>query len=388
MARLSLPRPLLALAAAVILAAAGVGVARLVDDRGGRTGPAPTREPSTLPSTTTDPASSCTPAPLEARAGAVLVVGLPGVVAPTDPLVAEVSDVGVGGVLLTDTNVHSVEQTRSLVTALRAGARRGVLVTIDEEGGRVSSVDRLAPRWPSARRLGQQHPDRVREVGRDLGSLLESLDVDLALAPVADLDTGPAGGVIGDRSFGGDPGAVATSAVAFAAGLRDAGVMATAKHFPGHGRAADSHGGPVTVAADAEALRATELVPFRAVVADGVPAVMLNHVAYSGLGDLPASLNPAAYELLRSTGFEGVAVTDSLGMGAINLRWPFGEAAVRALGAGADAVLATDGNHAREMRDAIVGAVTTGRVPEARLDEAVARVLTLRDVDPATMVCA
>jgi beta-N-acetylhexosaminidase len=102
---------------------------------------------------------------------------------------------------------------------------------------------------------------------------------------------------------------------------------------------------------------------------------------------MPASLEPAAYRLLRDTGFDGVAVTDSLGMGAVNLRWPFPEAAVLAVAAGADLALATDGSHARAMRDALVAAVHAGRLPEARLDEAVTRVLRLRGEDPATTVC-
>jgi beta-N-acetylhexosaminidase len=122
-------------------------------------------------------------------------------------------------------------------------------------------------------------------------------------------------------------------------------------------------------------------------VDDDVPLVMLSHVAYSGLGELPASVNPAAYRLLRDSGFEGVAITDSLGMGAINLRWPFPEAAVMTVAAGADLALATDGSQARGMRDALVAAVRSGRVPEARLDEAVTRALRLRGEDPRSMVC-
>jgi beta-N-acetylhexosaminidase len=180
---------------------------------------------------------------------------------------------------------------------------------------------------------------------------------------------------------------VAAGAPAFAAGLREAGVAPTAKHFPGHAGAADSHGGPVTVDRSVDALEATDLVPFDALVEEDVPLVMLGHVAYSGLGPMPASLEPAAYELLRRTGFTGVAVTDSLGMGAINLRWPFPEAAVLAVTAGADLALATDGSQARAMRDALVTAVQSGRLPEERLDEAVTRVLRLRGEDPASMVC-
>jgi beta-N-acetylhexosaminidase len=246
----------------------------------------------------------------------------------------------------------------------------------------------VAPRGPSARRLGDAGPDAARDAGRRLGATLSALDVDVALAPVADLDSGPAGGVIGDRSFGTDPAAVAADATAFAAGLREAGVAPTAKHFPGHAGAADSHRGPVTVDRTVGALEAADLVPFSALVEDDVPLVMLGHVAYTGLGDLPASVNPAAYRLLRNTGFTGVAVTDSLGMGAINLRGPFPEAAVRAILAGADLALATDGSHARAMRDELVAAVRVGRLPESRLDEAVTRVLRLRGDDPATMVCS
>jgi beta-N-acetylhexosaminidase len=351
---------------------------------GGSSDEPPAARPAAAPTTTAAP---CTPAPLEDRAATTLLVGLPGVTDPAAPLAAEVAGLGVGGVLLTDANVTGVEPARSLVAGLRGTSPRPLLVAVDDEGGRVTSTEAVAPRGPSARRLGATGPGAAQDAGRALGTTLGSIDADVALAPVADLDAGPAGGIIGDRSFGGDPRAVASAAVGFAAGLREAGVIPTAKHFPGHAGAADSHDGPVTVDRSVEALEATDLVPFTALVEEGVPLVMLGHVAYSGLGPMPASLEPAAYRLLRDTGFDGVAVTDSLGMGAVNLRWPFPEAAVLAVAAGADLALATDGSHARAMRDALVAAVETGRLPEARLDEAVTRVLRLRGEDPATMVC-
>jgi beta-N-acetylhexosaminidase len=94
---------------------------------------------------------------------------------------------------------------------------------------------------------------------------------------------------------------------------------------------------------------------------------------------MPASMSPRAYDLLRETGFDGVAITDSIGMGAIHRRWDFPQAAVRALRAGADAVLATDGNQARRMHKRLVAAVRAGRLDEHRLDEAVARMLDLGD---------
>jgi beta-N-acetylhexosaminidase len=127
---------------------------------------------------------------------------------------------------------------------------------------------------------------------------------------------------------------------------------------------------------------------FRPVIDAGVPAVMMSHVTYSALGMRPASLEPAAYRMLRSIGFNGVAVTDAVGMTAVTSQWSLPEASVQALIAGADLVLATPADKAAEMRDAIAGAVTDGRLPESRLNEAVRRVVMLGGEDPSTMVCA
>ena len=162
------------------------------------------------------------------------------------------------------------------------------------------------------------------------------------------------------------------------------------KHFPGQGRsAADTHRTRAVVPTPLSELRSTDLVPFQRAVDAGAPVVMLNHLGYAALdGDVPASLSPQAYSLLRSTGFRGVAMTDSLGMGAVNLRWDFPTAAVLAVGAGADAVLATDGAQAVRMRDALVAAVRSGALPEVRLSEAAARVTALAGGDPGAVVPA
>jgi beta-N-acetylhexosaminidase len=150
----------------------------------------------------------------------------------------------------------------------------------------------------------------------------------------------------------------------------------------------DSHLGLPIVDATLDELQASDLVPFADLIAAGAPLVMLDHIAYTALdADLPASLAPKAYELLREMGFEGVAITDSVGMGAVNLHWSFPEAAVLAVVAGADAVLTTDGSQARGMRDALVEAVRSGRLPEARLDEAAGRMTALAGADPVNMVC-
>lgn len=337
-----------------------------------------------------DGESSCRPAPLEQRAAQVLVVGLPGVTVSSDPMVDEVLDVGVGGVLITEPNVESSAQVGQLVGDLRALAGRPLVVSTGEESGRVSTFRELIGPTSSARSLAERNtPEEVRAVAAELGSQLAALGIDVDLAPVLDLDAGPAGGPIGDRSFSADPQTASAYGLAWAEGLASAGIRPTVKHFPGHGRVSDdSHLGLPLVDATVEELRASDLVPFADLIDAGTPLVMLDHIAYTAFdADLPASLAPKAYELLREMGFEGVAITDSVGMGAVNLHWSFPEAAILAVGAGADAVLTTDGSQARGMRDALVEAVQSGRLAEARLDEAAGRMTALAGGDPVAMVC-
>ena len=336
------------------------------------------------------PSPSCTPAPLAERAAAALVVGLPGVTTAADPLGRAVVDLGVGGVFLSEPNVETTAQVTALVDGLRRRAGRPLLVSTDEESGRVAVTRAIVGAGPSPRRLAASStPDQVRAYARGVGRRLAAVGVDLDLAPVLDLDDGPSRGLVGDRSFSADPGRAADYGLAFAAGLQDAGVTPTVKHFPGQGRSTtDTHTTGGVVAVGLEELRRTDLLPFARAVDAGAPVVMLNHLGYAALDDdLPASMSPRAYALLRGMGFRGVAMTDSVGMGAVNLRWDFPDAAVRAVAAGADAVLATDGNQAVRMRDALVAAVASGRLAEARLSEAAARVTALAGGDPAAMSC-
>lgn len=350
--------------------------------------PQAARQPARTPTPT--PTPTCTPASLEERAAGVLVVGLPGVTRADAPLAAQVTALGVGGVFLSESNVVSRRQTTALTAGLRTQAGRPLLVTTDEESGRVALMRTVVGSGPSPRRMAaRETPQEVRERAAQTGAVLAEIGVDVDLAPVLDLDDGPSGGVIGDRSFSADPQEAADYGIAFAAGLADAGVVPTIKHFPGHGRSTvDSHARSALVPATLDDLTATDLLPFQQAVDAGAPVVMMNHLQYAALDpDLPASLSPKAYALLRDMGFEGVAITDSVGMGAVNLRWDFPEATVRAVAAGADAVLTTDGAHAQRMRDALVEAVRTGRLPEERLSEAAARVTALAGGDPRAFGC-
>jgi beta-N-acetylhexosaminidase len=352
----------------------------------------PVAAPSTLvevaaplaPPPTTRP---CQRAPLEVRAATVLAVGINDATTADAPVPASVAALGVGGVILLGPSILDATQARTLISDLRQRSPRKLLVAVDEEGGRVSRLRPIVGSTPSARTLGQRTLVDIATVGAERGRVLRDLGFDLALAPVVDADGGPAGGAVGDRAFAVTPAEAGPRAAAFADGLRRAGVAATAKHFPGQGELPDSHDGQVISNTPLDELRAAATAGFKPVVDGGVGAVMMSHVTFRALGPSPASLEPAAYRLLRSLGFGGVAITDAVGMEAIVEERSLPEATVLALKAGADLVLATAGDKAPAMRDAVVAAVADGRLPESRLDEAVGRVLTLQGEDPSAMVC-
>lgn len=335
------------------------------------------------------PSLACCTAPLAERAARTLVVGLPDTLSPADTLAWLVPRLHVRGILLTARNVRSTGQVHTLTRALRAASGGPLLLTIDEEGGRVSSLAPIVGSTPSARLQGTVGAASAQQRATVLAASLRGLGLTSDLAPVADADGGPAGGAIGDRSYAGTPTAAGADALAVARALASGGITPAIKHFPGLGRAAgDTHLSDPIVQADLASLARTDLRPFVDAVLAGAPLVMLGHAEYPAFGDdLPASMSPAAYRLLRSVGFTGVAMTDSIGVGAVNTRFDYPEAAVRALVAGADAVPATDGRETVRMRDAIVAAVRSGRLPEARLDEAAARVARLGGGDPIRLTC-
>ncbi len=269
-----------------------------------------------------------------------------------------VLDIGVGGIFLNPGNVVSESQLMRLVRGIRAQAGRPIVITVDEEPGRVSSLGDILGPSPSARRMANEGPaSDVRTYAHEVAVILARLGIDLNLAPVADLTDGPYDGIIGDRSFSADAAIASEYALAFAEGMADAGVRSAVKHFPGQGRSTEDihfeEAVPITTPLDT--LRLTDVRPFRDLVRAGIPVVMMNHIRYTALDrNLPASLSPKAYALLRDLGFQGAAITDSLGMGAVNLTWGFYDSAPMAVAAGADGLLATDGFFAEEMRDGLV----------------------------------
>ncbi|WP_238008181.1 glycoside hydrolase family 3 N-terminal domain-containing protein [Dactylosporangium sp. AC04546] len=293
---------------------------------------------------------------------------------------------GLAGHVLFGFNIVEREQLAALSASLHA-AREGVLIGIDEEGGDVTRLaHRLGSPYPGNAALGALgDPAITRRVYRTIGAELDELGLNLNLAPTVDVNTADDNPIIGTRSFGADPQAVAAHAAAAVLGLQSAGVAACAKHFPGHGATlADSHLELPTVDIDPAVLRARELPPFVAAIEAGTKSIMTAHIRVPALtGDAPATFSRAVLvDLLRDElGFGGVVVTDALEMlGAARYAGGVPAGAVLALAAGADLLcIGADVDEALTLAcaDEIVAAVRDGRLPAARLEEAAARVQAL-----------
>ncbi|WP_328396624.1 glycoside hydrolase family 3 protein [Streptomyces sp. NBC_00390] len=316
----------------------------------------------------------------------VLQPGFTGTTAP-DWLLRRIGE-GLSAVGLFGRNIVGAEQLAALTAQLRA-ERDDVLVAIDEEGGDVTRLEvRTGSSFPGNYALGcVDDVELTRAVARELGRRLAACGVDLNWAPSADINSNPDNPVIGVRSFGAGTELAARHTVAYIEGLQAAGVAACTKHFPGHGDTnVDSHHAMPRIDVDLATLHARELLPFRAAIAAGSKAVMSAHILLPALDPhRPATLSPQILTgLLREElGYEGLIVTDGMEMQAISSTYGIERGSVLAIAAGADAICVGGGLADEEtvlrLRDALVGAVRDGDLPEERLADAAARVRALAD---------
>jgi beta-N-acetylhexosaminidase len=287
----------------------------------------------------------------------------------------------VGGLIYFPENFGSPTRTAAQSNALQKAAKIPLLLGVDEEQGIVSRTPFIT-RFPGNMALGAtRNPADARAAARVTGTELRAVGINLDYAPDADVNVNPRNPVIGLRSFGSDPALAATMTAGAVAGYQEAGVAATAKHFPGHGdTAVDSHTGlPVIRHSPAQWAR-LDAPPFKAAIAAGVDVIMTAHIVVPKLdksGD-PSTLSKTVLTgLLRDKlGYQGVITTDSLQMAGV--REKYGDAAVpvRAINAGADQLLMPP-SLPRAFK-AVVQAVRSGKITEKRLDESVTRILKLK----------
>ncbi len=283
-----------------------------------------------------------------------------------------------GGVIYLGDNITGADQTRAFSDGLQAAGPDGIglLIAVDQEGGRVARVSDGVTAMPSARSLAGEGEAAVEAASSQSAVELSAQGINFVLAPVADLTDSNAG-VIGNRSYSADPTIASAMVSAAVRGLQDNGVGAVVKHWPGHGdTTVDSHRSLPTIDVSEEVWRGRERLPFAAAVDENVAGVMIGHLAFPALDPSgePATVSPVLIDgfLRDDLGFEGIVITDALDMGAVSGE-DRAELAVRSVEAGADILLAPP--DLLVARSGLLDAVASGRISEERIDESVLRIL-------------
>ncbi len=307
-----------------------------------------------------------------------------------DQLRRYILDWRIGGVILFDRNIRDPVQLNELCREMQKLRRRvadsPLLIAVDQEGGTVARIRRSATVFPGNFALGfAGTAEDAFLQGRITGAELADMGINMNLAPVLDLYHPEGSYSLGLRSLGSDPERTARLGAALIRGTQEAGVVATAKHFPGKGLARrDSHRALPVIEAPAETLKSRDLLPFRRAAAAGVGAVMTSHAAYPALdrGKVrPGTLSPDLMTglLRKELGFTGVLISDDLGMGAIGGCCPIEEAVRSGLAAGVDIALVC---HSPEERERAYGELKRlageGGPGSERLGESGARIAALK----------
>lgn len=295
-----------------------------------------------------------------------------------------IEDFHIGGLCLFGRNIKTPEQVAETINEMQALSEIPLFMSVDQEGGMVARFKEPFAVFPGNMALGATgSADYSRRVAEAIGQQLLAMGVNMNLAPSVDVNVNPDNPIIGVRSFGESPEAVAELGVAAIGGYQSAGILSCAKHFPGHGdTSTDTHLALPMIPYDRKRLDEVELVPFRAAAEAGVAAIMTTHIIFPALdAEYPATLSEKILKgLLRDEiGYDGLLLTDCLEMKAIADNFGIEKAAVLAVRAGADILLSS---HTLEfqvqLRNALVKAVESGIISEERIDQSVERILAVK----------
>ncbi len=351
--------------------------------------PSPSPTPSQTPASEAERLAAYIDAmPIEQKLGQLVMFGGSGTSRPDSDFESVLQEYPVGNIVLYGANIAKNDadggfsRAQRLLDAIEETASCDIppLVSIDVEGGDV--VRFHWDKWPlSARKLGQRNdPDEAYAQFLSIGQKLFETGVNMNLAPVLDVSEDPMRTFLTTRIISSDEAIVASIGISIIEGLHDAGCLATAKHFPGHGGTrADSHATTPVIRRSAASLSSYDLVPFAAAIDAGVDVVLVAHILYPALDEAQiATLSPAIItDLLRGQlGFDGIVLSDDFRMGGLTGQCGVGEAAVRFLLAGGDLILCGPQHEAqREIMEALLAAASDGTLSQARIDESVARIL-------------
>ncbi len=361
-------------AAGILIAVAALGALALESALGDeRTGPAPREIESIHLNAVSD----------RALVGQKLMVRMEGSATPELMRAARRGEIG--GVIVFPPPAQPEDELRAQVGRLQRAAseagRPPLLVAIDQEGGEVKRLPQGPPESSPAELAERGDAAEAHRAGRETGSYLARLGINVDLAPVLDVPSSPAS-FMGSRAFGDDRRTVTELGNAFAEGLEAGGVIAAVKHFPGLGRAvANTDLGPSEVDTSERDLEA-DLGPFREAIARRVAMVMVANAIYGALDSTaPAALSRTVVnDLLRDElGFDGLVISDDLGAGAIEAAASEREAAIDASRAGIDVLLYAGTDDPGAARDALLGAVDRGELSRGSLERSLVRILDLKE---------
>jgi len=322
---------------------------------------------------------------VEERVGQLLMYGIGGREVGPIPK-GHITRRFVGGIILYARNIQTPQQVATLTTGLQQLAQETpngipLFIAIDQEGGIVNRMTKGATVLPGNLALGATRSKVLAEKAGEITAIeLSTVGVNLNFAPVLDVNTNPLNPVIGVRAFGESPQLVSQLGTAYIRGLQENGVLATAKHFPGHGDThVDSHKNLPIVTHNLKRVNSVELVPFQAAIEADVAAIMSAHILYPALDtEYPATLS---YKILttilrRKLGYDGLIITDDIEMQAIDAKYDTGDAAVMAIQAGADIVIIPWSLKKQQRAyNSLRQAVQTRKITETRLNESVRRIL-------------
>ena len=293
----------------------------------------------------------------------------------------------VGGLIYFDSNLEDESQTKSMLSNMQSYSKSftglPIFLCVDEEGGMVTRI--AGKSGFNATDVGAManisSGNEAYEAGSTVGGYLSALGFNVDFAPDADVITNPSNTVIGSRSFGSDPDIVTQYALRYSDGLHASGVLSTFKHFPGHGGTeADSHEGYAYTYRTYDELMVSEMKPFAAAGAGKVDFIMVAHVSVPNvLGDsTPCTLSYTMITkiLKGEMHYGGIVVTDAMNMGAISNNYSSAGAAVEAIKAGVDMILMP--NDFDAALGGVIDAVRSGEIPEARINDAVTRIVTVK----------
>lgn len=303
-----------------------------------------------------------------------------------DSAIKQIESIQPGGVVLFGENIDTVEQIRSFIDTVQAESNLSPFISIDQEGGVVQRIKKTskinATNIPQMFDIGKTgDTDLAKQVGNVIGTELSVFGFNMDFAPDCDVFSNPKNTVIGHRAFSDDPNIVADMSIALSEGIKQSGLIPVCKHFPGHGdTVSDTHIGFAVSNKTLDELYETELIPFKTQIENGADMIMVAHISLPEInGDkTPATLSSnIVTDLLRDDlGFGGVAITDSMSMGAITENYSTSDATVMAVKAGIDMILMP--NDPIKAYNSLIEAVKNNEISEERINESVLRILKLK----------